>query len=234
MEELERLSAQRVAEEAEMKEGRGKRPRKGRATEETEWKQQAPPKPKAPRVPRDEWHAVLARIEAMKGEDGSFPELDFETDEELVKWLNSQSRSRALQQLSAEREEALTAAGYDWKQLKKVVPWEENFQKLLQLQQETGSFEIGRSRDPKYDVYFKTWLSNIRQAYKKKKMPKDKMKQLRSIGFLQQVDEAEVCRRCRCCMRRVFSGRPASSDEYVITLEGKRTSADDGRRWKSR
>ncbi len=87
--------------------------------------------------------------------------------------------------MSAEKVEQLDRIGFDWTPDETV--WDDMFETLCQFKEENGHFEVPAKYAP--NKKFGAWVSTQRVVYKEKKLAKDKISRLESIGFVWDVIE---------------------------------------------
>ncbi|PRP86475.1 hypothetical protein PROFUN_05257 [Planoprotostelium fungivorum] len=183
--ELEILSANQIRGERDREKPRPSKPSPSSSSKEVRHR------PREVNQTTD-WRTMIARLHSLTRDDETFPKLDFKKDEDIIRWVNSVVRSRQLGTISSDIEDALSSMHFDWKQVKKNSDWENSYIRLIELGRVSGgTFELSRARQFEADTYFKTWLSNLKQAYRQGRVPAEKLKQLKDIGFMSGRERRE-------------------------------------------
>jgi hypothetical protein len=103
----------------------------------------------------------------------------FSQNPQLGWWVSTQQKANRDQKLTKERLEKLNSIGFDWGE--QQCDWDERFRQLMEYKEAIGDCRVPRtfSQNPQLGH----WVQNQRQANKDQKLTKERLENLKSIGF---------------------------------------------------
>jgi hypothetical protein len=103
-------------------------------------------------------------------------------DKEIGTWISAQRVSYRQGVLSNKKIALLEAIGFKWNPIiEKEKVWEDNFTLLKKFGEDNGHFSINKENT---DVKFCSWVYAQKTAYRKKTIKPERVKMLKSIGFI--------------------------------------------------
>ncbi|PRP77178.1 non-receptor tyrosine kinase [Planoprotostelium fungivorum] len=128
--------------------------------------------------------SYINELKAMAGDSGSFPALDFYKHMDLIQWTNECVRKKRKENLPEDIERDLNLLKFNWKEMKKKTPWEEQIVALKALKDETGGFDPKRSKTKSEDRYLTNWIRNTRASYERGQIEAQRVTQLKELGYI--------------------------------------------------
>jgi superfamily II DNA or RNA helicase len=125
----------------------------------------------------EKWDTKILALKSYKQKHGHC--LVINRHHELGPWVNWLRQQFSKGKLSKEQISNLEDLGFEWDPLS--AKWEIMFNRLIQYKKEYGNCRVVRELEEYKDLG--VWVAMHRQAYKKNKIPRERISRLEEIGF---------------------------------------------------
>ena len=139
-----------------------------------------------------DWNEGFKNLQAFEKENGHcrVPHaIKYPDDYRLGYWVQEQRRKKTKNKLSADKRRQLNTIGFVWDP--DEADWNEGFKNLQAFEKENGHCRVPHAIKYPDDYRLGYWVQEQRRKKTKNKLSADKRRQLNTIGFVWDPDEAD-------------------------------------------